>query len=182
MYWIIVASRYLKLNKVARKNSITFYSLQQFQKGLNTDLTNRGSSQHCPANMFTNINRFVSSFWTRFSSKQPKCSYLLSPLFVMFVLMLCKGFKISRGFISWAFFYYWLIYGPADVVIWQTERKIKLKISCFLFPPLLIFILIMDRNIKNYKKVHWYLNTPINFSNILWHYYLFLQFYYYTKS
>ena len=40
----------------------------------------------------------------------------------------------------------------ADVVIWQIEKKIKLKIPVFLFPPILTFILIMDRKNKNNKN------------------------------
>ena len=29
------------------------------------------------------------------------------------------------------FFYYSLVYGPADIVIWQIKKKIKLKIRIF---------------------------------------------------
>ena len=37
--------------------------------------------------------------------------------------------------------------------------KKKLKIFVFLFPSFIIFILIMDQDIKNNKKVLWHINT-----------------------
>ena len=46
--------------------------------------------------------------------------------------------------------YYYLVYGPADFVIWQIEKKIEK--SVFLFLPILIYSNIMDQNIKNIKK------------------------------
>ena len=55
-------------------------------------------------------------------------------------------------------------------------KKIKIENLSFLFPPILIFILIMDQNIKNNKNsafIHQYTYTDFC---------LFLQFYYYRKS
>ena len=44
-------------------------------------------------------------------------------------------------------------------------KKNKIENPYFLFPPLLIFILIMYRkNKKTIKTVHWHLNKAINFS------------------
>ena len=55
------------------------------------------------------------------------------------------------GFAAKAFFYYWLVYGPADVVLF-SKLKNKIENPCFLFPPILIFILIMDQKNKSNKN------------------------------
>ena len=42
-------------------------------------------------------------------------------------------------------------------------KKIRIEHPYFLFPPLLIFILIMYRKNENNKNSTWHLNKPINF-------------------
>ena len=44
-----------------------------------------------------------------------------------------------------------LVYGPADVIIWQIETK--KENLCFLYPPVIMFIFIMNCNIKINKKL-----------------------------
>ena len=43
-----------------------------------------------------------------------------------------------------------LVYGPADVIIWQIETKMG---NLFLYPAVMMFIFIMNCNIKINKKV-----------------------------
>ena len=44
-------------------------------------------------------------------------------------------------------------------LLFAKLEKNKIENLCFLFPSFLIFILIMDQDIKNNKNVLWYINT-----------------------
>ena len=52
----------------------------------------------------------------------------------------------------------------ATIIFLNLKKKNKIENPYFLFPPLLIFLLIMHRKNKNNKNSTWYLNKPINFS------------------